>query len=100
MSHETIIAVATLIASTIATLFTAWITYKTKQLEIGQAALKKTTDETHKLTNSQSLILARQHEVTARSLAQLTGSPDDITQAETATRLRQESEAKQESLNK
>lgn len=105
MDNDTIIRLATLIGTTIVGIFTAWIAYKTKQLEAGQKEIKKdqevakkTTDDTHKLVNYQSMLLARQHEQTANSLARLTGNADDIKQAETATRLREESEAKQASL--
>lgn len=107
MDNDTILKLATLVSTTVIALVTAWIAYKTKQLERGQAHIKKTaeeakqtTNDTHKLVNYQSMILARQHEHTAKSLAAITNNPDDIKQAETATRLREESEAKQQSLQK
>lgn len=105
MDNDTAIRIATLVTTTIIAIFTAWIGFKTKQLEWGQKEIKKTadsakqtTDDTHKLVNYQSMILARQHEQTARSLAAITNNPEDIKQAETATRLREEAEAKQASL--
>lgn len=91
MDSDTTLKLATLIATTIIAIFTAWIGYKTKQIE-------KVASDTHKLVNYQSMLLARQHERTALALAKFTGHPEDIAQAETATRLRQESEAKQASL--
>lgn len=98
MDNETAVQIATLVTTTIIAIFTAWITYKTKQLEWAQKKIEKTANDTHHLVNYQSLLLARQHEVTARSLARITGLEEDISQAKTATRLRQEAEEKQASL--
>lgn len=97
--------IATTVITPIIAIIATWVAFKMKQLEWGQREIKKTaetakqtTDDTHKLVNYQSMILARQHEHTAKSLAAITKSPEDIKQAETATRLREESEAKQASL--
>lgn len=98
MDNDTIIKLATIIAGLLTTIFGTWITYKMKQVERTQAKIEKTAVDTHKLVNYQSMLLARQHEVTARSLARITGDPEDIKEAENATRLREESEAKQASL--
>lgn len=91
MDNDTILDIVKIVVTAVVGLVTAWIAYKQKQLETVQR-------DTHKLVNYQSMLLAQNRDFFARRLAAITQDPEDIKEAENATRLRQESEAKQASL--
>lgn len=64
------------------------------------AEVKQTTNATHTLVNSASLVQLRLYAVAARRIATLTNDPADIEAAELAEKLAQEHQEKQDKVDR